>query len=94
MIICGMDNSEILSALLLRVRPREFCYGVHINKEANKKAVVLMNTSDVNKRVNVLLDGGNSKRFKVYEPFTNPITQLSSRKISVKSARVAVVVEA
>lgn len=69
-------------------------YGVHINKEANKKAVVLMNTSDVNKRVNVLLDGGNSKRFKVYEPFTNPITQLSSRKISVKSARVAVVVEA
>ena len=52
-----------------------------------------MNTSGTVKSVKVVLDGNRSNRFKIYEPFMNPITQNSSRKIAVKPGRVAIAVE-
>jgi Domain of unknown function (DUF6259)/Glycosyl hydrolases family 38 C-terminal domain len=69
-------------------------YGVHVNTKNERRAVVLMNTTDVTKRVRVALDDNLAMRYRIYAPFAESFLQSSSRRVTVKPRGVAVVVEA
>ena len=68
-------------------------YGVHINRKNDKRAIVVMNVSETDRKVPCDVPSEESKKYLLYQPFREPSEITFPRKLAIGPERVVVLVE-